>query len=82
MNSNTLGTFYDRVPEACEPFLTANPSPTFQSLHGTGSNGTCSQSGLSPTTGGEFVERVNTVEGGKALLPYYAANPDSIQKST
>jgi hypothetical protein len=66
-NPNTLGAYYGRVMLTCEPFLTANPSPTFVSIHGSGALTACGYSGLTgdpPDTNGdsEQPERVNAQE--------------------
>ncbi len=66
-NPNTLGAYYGRVTLECEPFLVANPSPTFISIHGAGPLTACGYSGLTgdpPDTNGdsEQPERVNAQE--------------------
>lgn len=74
---NTLGTFYARVQEGCEPAGTANSSTHFPTIHG-GINdfvGHCGASGLSYLPNGEAVERANTVEAGSALIPYFLIDP-------
>jgi hypothetical protein len=80
VDSNTMGTYYGRVTGLCEPFVTATPSPAFNSIHGwdpaTGQPA-CGLSGLlQPST-----ERVNSVEAGAAMIQFYLANPTTANKA-
>jgi hypothetical protein len=73
---NTKGAYYARVQLGCEPFVIANPSTLFESIHGTSQFGTCGFSGLAGTLGGgegEFTERVNSMEAFPDVVEYYRA---------
>ena len=45
-NTNTKGAYYGRVQGGCEPFIVANSSTLFVSIHGSSANLACGSSGL------------------------------------
>ena len=82
LDSNTLGTYYGRVNQLCEPFVTANSVTLFSAIHdGSALQSNCGSSGLLGDQAGqipnEFPERVDTAEAGSALLPYFYASPSA-----
>jgi hypothetical protein len=70
----TLGIYYNRVSGDCEVPGVPNPSPTFDSIHGTSlTQPSCGFMGLTTTTGGQYTARVNTAEAITGYEAYYDA---------
>jgi len=77
---NTKGTFYNTVFQLCSP-PTLRAAGSFFSIHGwDGSSGQpgCGLSGVLGTS----AERVNSAEGGAAMIQYYLANPSPARKAS
>jgi hypothetical protein len=76
-DTNTAGTYYARVQGTCEPFVTANSSTLFSTIHGGSGTEPCDLAGLSGDQPGspanEFPSRVDTVEAFAAVIEYYKA---------
>jgi hypothetical protein len=76
-DTNTSGTYYARVQGACEPFVTANSSTLFNTIHGGFATEPCDLAGLLGYQPGqaanEFPSRVDTVEAFAAVIEYYKA---------
>ena len=75
-DTNTSGSYYARVQGTCEPFVAANSTTLFGSIHGS-SGAPCDIGGLSGDQPGspanEFASRVDTVEAFAAVIEYYKA---------
>lgn len=74
-DTNTVGTYYARVQGTCEPFVAANASTLFGTIHGGFGTEPCDLAGLlgdEPGSGAnEFPSRVDTVESFAAVIEYY-----------
>jgi hypothetical protein len=74
-DTNTAGTYYARVQGTCEPFVTANTSTLFNTIHGGFGTEPCDLGGLLGDQPGapanEFPSRVDTVEAFAAVIEYY-----------
>lgn len=73
--TGTLGTYYDRVFDSCEPPGQPNITTPFYSIHGgidsLGLADGCGIMGIKQSTNGELPARVNTAEAYHALEGYY-----------
>jgi hypothetical protein len=81
---NNHGTFYSVVSQACEPTnIPVTPGTGFSSTHGStplyGDIANCAMDG--PNPGAVAQERVNSVEGGVAMMQYYLANPTPAKRA-
>lgn len=74
-STNTKGTFYDTVYKACGAPGDV-PAGAFNSIH---TYQGCGSGGLNP--GNAAVARVNSAEGGSAMIQYYLANPNPTTKA-
>jgi hypothetical protein len=76
-DTNTAGTYYARVQGTCEPFVTANTSTLFSTIHGGFGTEPCDLAGLLGDQPGsaanEFPSRVDTIEAFAAVIEYYKA---------
>ena len=70
---NTQGSFYLTVQQACSP-PTVVAAGSFYSIHGEG----CGDSGVL----GKPFERVNSIEGGSAMIQYYLGTPTPARGAT
>ncbi len=74
-SANNKGTFYSAVTASCYPNNVA-AAGSFSSVH---TDGGCDVSGLG--AGAAAQERVNSVEGGSAMIQFYLANPSPSSKA-
>ncbi len=72
---NTKGTFYDTIYQACGS-PTDVPAGAFNSIHGYQG---CGSAGLNP--GVAAIARVNSAEGGAAMIQYYLADPTPARRA-